>query len=156
MKRLGRNSSGKDVRIGHEMEDPIIQNLCDLSRHVPQHFKGFQMQSLFKTGLLESKELKGLRCSPDSIGVMTNCDGQRKVVCIEAKCRTRQTTSFQELEACIPNTDGGGKKVFTFSAGSLDMVRLIKRDSELLQMLHQAAIKTEQETSPLHLHIMES
>ena len=139
MKRLGRISSGEDVRIGHEMEDPIIQNLYDLSRHVPQHFKGFQMQSLFKTGLLESKELKGLRCSPDAIGVMTNCDGQRKVVCIEAKCRTRQTTSFQELEACIPNTDGGGKKVFTVSAGSLDMVRLIKRDSELLQMLHQAA-----------------
>ena len=47
---------------------------------------------------------------------MTNCGGQRKVVCIEAKCRTRQTT-FQKLEACIPNADGDGNEVFTVSAG---------------------------------------
>ena len=139
MKRQNRSSSGEDAKIGHDMEDPIIQNLCELSRQNPHQFKGYQIESLFKTGLVESKDLKGLRCSPDAIDVMVDDDGNRKVICIEAKCRTRQTTAFQELEAFLPNTAGGENKIFSVSAGSMEMLSLCKRDSELLQMIHQGA-----------------
>ena len=43
MKRQNRSCSGEDAKIGHEMEDPIIQNLCELSRQNPQQFKGYQI-----------------------------------------------------------------------------------------------------------------
>ena len=137
MKRLS-GASAVNTKIGHEVEKTIIKNLVLLSNNKAHLFEGKKIVSVFKVGLMESHRLRGLRCSPDSFGVMQDESGNNTPICIEAKCRTRLSTMFAEIEYSIdPNCDDS--IVAIVDAGTDKMMANIHRDNELMQIYHQAA-----------------
>jgi hypothetical protein len=122
-----------DIRISNDMEDKIISNLVTLTSIHPEAFDNCKISSTYKVGLIESSYVQGLRCSPDSIGVIEDGDGNLRPVCIEAKCRTRLSTMFAELEFSM-NSSESVEKVVIVNAGSVEMKRNIHRDSEMFQI----------------------
>ena len=137
LKRLN-GIKATDIRIGNDMEDKIISNLVTFTSINPESFNNCKISSAYKVGLLESSYVQGLRCSPDSIGVIEDGDGNLRPVCIEAKCRTRLSTVFAELEFSFSSSESV-EKVVIVNAGSTEMKQNVHRDSELFQIYHQAA-----------------
>ena len=136
MKRLGGHAA-KDTKIGHMMEDVIIKTLVNETRTKGAAVTRKELKCAFKVGLIEHKTIQGLRCSPDALGIAVDTDGVERPICIEVKCRTRLSTSFQEL-ASLPY-HSLNEKYISVAAPSNELKVLCSRDSELIQLLHQCA-----------------
>ena len=136
MKRLAGHAA-RDTKMGHMMEDVIINNLVNETRTKGAAVTCKELKCAFKVGLIEHKTIQGLRCSPDALGIAVDTDGVENPICIEVKCRTRLSTSFQEL--ANSSYHSLSKNYISVEAPSNELKVLCSRDSELIQMLHQYA-----------------
>ena len=129
-----RSGTTSDMRIGHINEPIIMRNAMTLCSPGQQTLTHFKINFVSSVGLVQNSSFLYLHASPDFIIIAQDNDGDKYVMFAEVKCRTRKNTIQRETRLST-----GRNKWISVTAGDKNFYKYVQRNSERMQLLHQAA-----------------